>query len=146
VAGGGVLLIFRCGGRRLALPMPGAREILGNTEIVPLPECRPGIRGIIVREGVAVPVVDLPVLAGEDPSPGAGELVIVDARELRLALVAEETGTGARGKETVPEEAPPEGWGFLRGRVMVAGRPAWLLDPDDLAGTLGVGQGPEEES
>jgi chemotaxis signal transduction protein len=141
-----VLLTFRCGDRRLALPLAGAREILGKTEVVPLPECRPGLRGIIVREGVAVPVVDLPALVGESPAPGDGELVIVEARELRLALVAEDTGTGTGGEEPGEREAPPEGWGFLRGRITVAGRPVWMLDPDRLAGALGAGREPEEES
>jgi chemotaxis signal transduction protein len=141
-----VLLSFRCGGLLLALPLGQAREVLQKEEIVALPECRRGVRGIIVREGVAVPVIDLPALTGTVPGGEADELVIVDGREMRLALLAEETGTDAGGEESEPGESPPEGWGFLRRRVEVGGRKAWRLDPDELAGALGVGPGPEERS
>lgn len=141
-----MLLSFRCGGLLLALPLAEAREVLEKERVLPLPECRRGVRGIIVRKGVAIPVVDLPALAGGNLSRGANELVIVDGREMRLALLAEGTGTGAEGPESERKEEPPDGWGFLRGRVEVAGRQAWRLDPDEVAGALGVGPGPEETS
>jgi hypothetical protein len=95
---------------------------------------------------VAVPVVDLPMLAGEQPSgPEAGELVVLDARESRLAVLAVETTAAAGTRSTEPEEPPPERWSFLGEAVRLAEGEAWLLDPEGLAEALGAAEVAKEE-
>jgi chemotaxis signal transduction protein len=141
-----VYLRFHAGGHALAVPVERTAEVIRRGGIVALPEMRAGILGVVIRRGVAVPVVSLPVLAGDPDSGGrATEMVIVEAGETRLALEAEAAAAVSGERDTGAGEAPPAGWTFLTGRVRTPDEEAWLLDPAALAAALGAGPGPEEE-
>lgn len=112
--------------------------MLSGVEILPLPDIRPAFRGILLRDGVAVPVVDLPSVAGDPPSElrEPAEVVIIDAEEIRLALLTEETSARPLAAKPGPGEYHPGNWTFLDGQIETEGVTAWLLDPDALARTL----------
>jgi chemotaxis-related protein WspB len=135
-----VYLTFRVGGRNLALPIERTREVLSGVDILSLPGTRPAFRGILLRDGVAVPVVDLSAVAGDPPSElrEPAEVVIVDAEEIRLALLAEAASARPLAAQLGTGEACPVGWTFLDGSIEAEGVSAWLLDPDALARTLGA--------
>ncbi len=134
-----MFLTFRSCGSRLAVPLSQTREVLEAAEPLVLPGGQAWLHGIVLREGVAVPIVDLAALAGGQRSTSeARETVVVDAGELRLALLVSEADAAEADGEVTADDEAPEGWTWLSGRVMVGGHPFWVLDPEAVARSLGV--------
>jgi purine-binding chemotaxis protein CheW len=105
-AAGELLVIFRAGARRLALPCPPVQRILHTPALSRPPGLPPLMEGMLNLHGVAVPVVNAARLFGGAGTPPAlhTPLIVLSEGGRLLALMADEvcglrTATGA---ELVP--------------------------------------------
>jgi chemotaxis signal transduction protein len=160
------LLHFRVGSVQAALPLGLVREILEGPGVVRVPGTLPQVCGVILRQGVAVPVYDLTRFASlwkgrpEETTGAPGErrhLIVCDWGDSLVAILAdgvdllEPDGVSpADGRppadEAIPEDVPgpperlrPEFVGSMmrRGDEIVA-----VLDPVRLFASLGVPAAP----
>lgn len=124
-----VVVSFRCGGRDWAVALDRVQQVLGARGLVPLPDPRPGVAGLLYRDGQTVTVVS---------SLGAahGQVLVLDGDGASIGLLVDEVV----GIERVPEEAagaPPAGQrSALVAGVLAGPTPLLLLDVDALAGWL----------
>ena len=85
------LLLFRCGGRLLALPAHLSRQVVPMGTLSALPGSAGTLLGLAPASGRAVPVVDLASVLGMDlggaPSPDD-----LDGAASTLALITEQSG------------------------------------------------------
>jgi purine-binding chemotaxis protein CheW len=58
-------LHFLVGGEHYALPEARLVDVVPDTQPVPFPEAVRGLRGVVHRDGLAIPVVDLPARLGQ---------------------------------------------------------------------------------
>ncbi len=70
-------LTFALGDESFALPILRIREIIGITEITPVPRMPPHVRGVLNLRGKVVPVVDLRCRLGFKPVPDHKRTCIV---------------------------------------------------------------------
>lgn len=93
---GGLYLQFRMGGDRYALDVHEVVEVLPLRQMKQVPEAPPWVAGVFVHRGVAVPALDLGVLAFGQPAQArtSTRLVLVDyplqGRTRWLGLILEQ--------------------------------------------------------
>jgi len=97
------VLRFRVGERRWALPMDVVREVLELPALLPVPGCRPGVAGVMLRHGMIVPVYDL-----QPGGPPPAHVVVLDWADLRNAIrVADPDAKPLLAEESAGEAGPP---------------------------------------
>jgi purine-binding chemotaxis protein CheW len=77
-------LTFALGDESFALPILRVREIIGITDVTPVPRMPAHVRGVLNLRGKVIPVIDLRRRLGFDPLP--------DSK--RTCIVIIQTGTG----------------------------------------------------
>jgi chemotaxis signal transduction protein len=121
---------FRSGGQDWAVALDRVQQVLGATGLVPLPDPRPGVAGVLYLEGHAVTVVS-PLGAAR------GQVLVLDGEGASIGLLVDEVV----GIERVQEEAgaPPAGQRSpLVAGVLPGPRPLLLLDVGALTGWLAL--------
>ncbi len=78
-------LTFALGDESFALPILRVREIIGITDITPVPRMPPHVRGVLNLRGKVIPVIDLRRRMGFEPVPD----------HKRTCIVIVQTGNGA---------------------------------------------------
>lgn len=128
----GLLLAFRAGGERFAIPLERVREAARPRRITPLPGAPLSWSGVALVRGEALGVVDVAAAMGlPTPASRRSPLVIVLSGCDHAILV-----DAIDGVEPLPagrSAPPPPGRGALRGVVAEAGGFLSLLDVDRLA-------------
>jgi chemotaxis signal transduction protein len=121
---------FRSGGQDWAVALDRVQQVLGATGLVPLPDPRPGVAGVLYRDGHTVTVVS-PLGAAR------GQVLVLDGEGASIGLLVDEVV----GIERVQEEAgaPPAGQRSpLVAGVLPGLRPLLLLDVGALTGWLAL--------
>jgi len=123
------VVAFRSGGRDWVVALERVRRVLAARGLVPFPDPRPGVAGLLHRDGDTVPVVA--------PLGGAGgQVLVLDGDGASIGLLVDEVV----GIERVEGEAgpPPAGQRSpLVAGVLGGERPLLLLDVAALTGWLG---------
>jgi chemotaxis signal transduction protein len=97
------MLRFRVGERRWALPLEVVREVLESPALLPVPRCRAGVAGVMLRDGMVVPVYDLQH-GGAPPA----HVLVFDWADLRNAIrVSDPDAKPVLGEESGGEMGPP---------------------------------------
>ena len=123
------VVAFRSGGQDWAVPLDRVQRVVGGRGLLPLPDPRPGVAGLLHRDGHTVTVVS--PLGGGQP----GQVLVLDGGDTSIGLVVDE----AVGIERVREApgAPPAGQRPpLVAAVLPGARPLLLLDVASLTGRL----------
>lgn len=97
-------LVFERGGRRYGVPMSNLVRIIEQPRIAPVPLTPPSHLGLLYHGRTLHPVVDLAVLHGDLPPPGAARAVILDAGGAEVALVADRidrVGSAPSGEQVI---------------------------------------------
>lgn len=140
------LVVVDAAGSTFAIPAPAVRVVLPFVHHRPLPGVRPWLRGVVERQGVLLPLVDLAILVGGAAVPARrrSRIVIVGAGEDTtedIALAVE----GVTDVVERPEEATAHpGFDFPGSRhlgevVVLDGTPTpvlrvrEILDPEERA-------------
>jgi chemotaxis signal transduction protein len=89
------VLSFRSGGQDWAVPIERVQRVLGARGLLPLPDPRPGVAGLLHRDGDTVTVVS--PLGGGQP----GQVLVLDGGGTSIGLLVDEVV----GIERVHEEA-----------------------------------------
>jgi chemotaxis signal transduction protein len=124
---------FRSGGQDWAVALERVRRVLGARSLLPLPDPRPGVAGLLHRDGQTVTVVS--PLGGGQPGQVPGQVLVVDDGRAAIGLLVDEVV----GIQRIQEEAgpPPAGQRSpLVAGVLPGPRPLLLLDVGALAGWL----------
>lgn len=124
-----LLLAFRAGGERFAVPLGRVREAARPRRITPLPGAPPSFSGVALVRGEALGVVDVAAAVGLPPSPPSSSPLLVVLYGCEHALLVD----AIDGVEPFPEgrvAPPPPGRGMLGGVVAEEGGFLSLLDVD----------------
>lgn len=119
---------FRAGGQDWAIALERVRQVVGARGLLALPDPRPGVAGLLHRDGDTVTVVS-PLGAGR------GQVLVLDGDGTGIGLLVDEVV----GIERVPRApaGPPSGQRSpLVAGVLAGARPLLLLDVGALAGWL----------
>ncbi len=119
---------FRSGGQDWAVALERVQRVLGARGLLPLPDPRPGVAGLLHRDGDTVTVVS-PL--GAEP----GQVLVLDGDGATIGLLVDEVV----GIERVAQEAagpPPGQRSPLVAGVLEGTRPLLLLDVGALTGWL----------
>ncbi len=119
---------FRSGGQDWAVALERVQRVLGARGLLPLPDPRPGVAGLLHRDGDTVTVVS-PLGAGR------GQVLVLDGDGATIGLLVDEVV----GIERVAQEAagpPPGQRSPLVAGVLEGTRPLLLLDVGALTGWL----------
>jgi chemotaxis signal transduction protein len=119
---------FRSGGQDWAVPLDQVQSVVGGRGLLPLPDPRPGVAGLLHRDGHTVTVVS-PLGSGQP-----GQVLVLDGDGISIGLLVDEVV----GIERVQEAgAPPAGQRSpLVAAVLPGTRPLLLLDVASLTGWL----------
>lgn len=119
---------FRSGGQDWAVPIERVRRVLGARGMLPLPDPRPGVAGLLHRDGDTVTVVS--PLGGGQP----GQVLVLDGGGTSIGLLVDEVV----GIERVQEAgtAPPAGQRSPLVAAVLPGARPLLLDVASLTGWL----------
>lgn len=120
---------FRSGGQDWAVPIERVQRVVGGRGLLPLPDPRPGVAGLLHRDGHTVTVVS--PLGGGQP----GQVLVLDGGGTSIGLLVDEVV----GIERVHEEAgaaPAGQRSPLVAGVLPGTRPLLLLDVASLTGWL----------
>ena len=124
-----LLLAFRAGGERFAVPLGRVREAARPRRITPLPGAPPSWCGVALVRGEALGVVDVAASVGLPPSTRTSSPLLVVLFGCEHALLVD----AIDGVEPFPEgrvAAPPPGRGVLGGVVAEESGFLSLLDVD----------------
>ena len=128
-----LLITFRAGSERYALPARAVHRVLPLPKLRPVPGSAAWLRGVFVCQGALMPVIDLCVLAVGQGCREAlsSRIVLVGTRSggcdlPALALLAEGVTEAVRGDavelpqtiELPAGRAPAEGWAMIDGEVI----------------------------
>jgi chemotaxis signal transduction protein len=121
---------FRSGGQDWAVALERVQRVLGARGLLALPDPRPGVAGLLHRDGSTVTVVS-------PPGAERGQVLVLDGDGdgTSIGLLVDEVV----GIERVPQEAaaPPAGQRSpLVAGVLAGTRPLLLLDVGALSGWL----------
>jgi len=119
---------FRCGGQDWAVALDRVQRVLAARGLLPFPDPRPGVAGLLYRDGDTVPVVS-PLGAA------SGQVLVLDDNGTSIGLLVDEVV----GIERVPGETgpPPAGQRSpLVAGVLAGTNPLLLLDVAALTGWL----------
>ena len=129
--GSSLLLAFRAGGERFAIPLERVREAARPRRITPLPGAPPSWAGVALVRGEALGVVDVAAAVGLPASPTRTAPLVVVLYGCDHALLVD----AVDGVEPYPAgrvAPPPPGRGALSGVVAEEGGFLSLLDVDRL--------------
>jgi chemotaxis signal transduction protein len=119
---------FRSGGRDWAVAIDRVQQVLGARALLPLPDPKPGVAGLLYRDGQTVTVVS-PLDAAR------GQVLVLEDGGATVGLLVDEVV----GIERVQEDGgtPPAGqrWPLVAG-VLAGPKPLLLLDVAALTGWL----------
>jgi chemotaxis signal transduction protein len=119
---------FRSGGQDWAVALDRVQRVLAARGLLPFPDPRPGVAGLLYRDGDTVPVVS-PLGAA------SGQVLVLDDNGTSIGLLVDEVV----GIERVPGETgpPPAGQRSpLVAGVLAGTNPLLLLDVAALTGWL----------
>ena len=85
MSGGGAFLLVRAGGRRVGIAVEAVLEVREPDELGAIPSLEPALRGVTALRGQLMPVLNLAVLLGGEPGPGA-VVVVTDLGGRRIGL------------------------------------------------------------
>lgn len=123
VAGNAALLmVFRLGDERYALPLSNVMEVLGNPKLTPVPGAPPSIAGVVQVRGEIRPVYNLPreLSRSENAEEWGGEIVLIrnagqqfgirvdEVEEIRSVSAERIPGTGDASRPAAP--SPRVAW------------------------------------
>lgn len=137
MSGNELLLTFRAGGERFAVPLERVREAARPRRIAPLPGSPPEWSGVALVRGEALGVIDVAAAVGLPPSAARTAPLVVVLYGSDHALLVDSID----GVEPFPAgrvAPPPPGRGALQGIVAEDGGFLSLLDVDRL-GARGEG-------
>jgi chemotaxis signal transduction protein len=120
---------FRSGGHDWAVALERVQQVMGARGLVPLPDPKPGVAGLLHRDGQTVTVVS--PLGGGQP----GQVLVLEDGGTSIGLLVDEVV----GIDRVVDEAgpPPAGQRSpLVAGVLPGARPLLLLDVGALTGWL----------
>ena len=119
---------FRSGGQDWAVALDRVQRVLAGRDLLPFPDPKPGVAGLLYRDGDTVPVVS-PLGAA------SGQVLVLDDNGTSIGLLVDEVV----GIERVQGEAgpPPAGQRSpLVAGVLAGTNPLLLLDVAALTGWL----------
>jgi chemotaxis signal transduction protein len=119
---------FRSGGQDWAVALDRVQQVLAARSLLPFPDPKPGVAGLLHRDGGTVPVVSA-------LGAGGGQVLVLDDDGTSIGLLVDEVV----GIERVRGEAgpPPAGQRSPLVAGVLAGRsPLLLLDVAALTGWL----------
>lgn len=121
---------FRTHDGEYAVPVEHAREVLASVGLTPLPAPRPGVAGLLERDGVAITV--LSALGG-----GREHVLVLDAGDRPFGLLVEEV-MGVDPIEEAMLAPPPSGQEdpVISGVLDTGKGIVLLVDVANLAGRL----------
>lgn len=128
----GLLLAFRAGGERFAVPLERVREAARPRRIAPLPGAPPEWSGVALVRGEAIGVIDVAAAMGLPRAPARPAPLVVVLYGSDHALLVDSID----GVEACPPDRiapPPPGRGALHGIVAEETGFLSLLDVDRLA-------------
>jgi purine-binding chemotaxis protein CheW len=137
VSGSDLLLAFRAGGERFAIPLERVREASRPRRITPLPGAPSCWSGVALVRGEALGVVDVAAAVGLPCSSSRPSPLVIVLRDCDHAILVDSID----GVEPFPagrSSPPPPGRGALCGVVAEEGGFLSLLDVD----RLGAGSEP----
>lgn len=126
---GDLLLAFRAGGERFAVPLDRVREAARPRRITPLPMAPPSWSGVALVRGEALGVVDVAAAVGLPPAPRRLAPLVIVLYGCDHALLVD----AVDGVEPFPADRvapPPPGRGSVRGVIAEADGFLSLLDVD----------------
>lgn len=130
--GARLLLTFRAGGERFAIPLERVREAARPRRITPLPGASAAWSGVALVRGEALGVVDVAAAVGLPPTPRRAAPLVVVLYGCEHGLLVDEVD----GVEPWPQgrvAPPPPGRGAVHGVVAEEGGFLSLIDVDRLA-------------
>jgi chemotaxis signal transduction protein len=119
---------FRSGGQDWAVALDRVQRVMAARGLLPFPDPRPGVAGLLYRDGDTVPVVS-PLGAA------SGQVLVLDDNGTSIGLLVDEVV----GIERVPGETgppPPGQRSPLVAGVLAGTNPLLLLDVAALTGWL----------
>jgi chemotaxis signal transduction protein len=119
---------FRSGGQDWAVALERVQRVLGAGGLLPLPDPRPGVAGLLHHDGDTVTVVS-PLGAGR------GQVLVLDGDGTSIGLPVDEV-VGIERAPREPAGPPPGQRSPLVAGVLEASRPLLLLDVAALTGWL----------
>jgi chemotaxis methyl-accepting protein methylase/chemotaxis signal transduction protein len=128
-AGNTAVVSFRSGGQRWAVALERVQRVLAARGLLPLPDPRPGVAGLLHRDGDTVPV--LSALGGGQ----LGQVLVLDDRGRSFGLLVDEV-IGIERVPGRPGPVPPGQRSPLVAGVLPGTDPLLLLDVAALTGWL----------
>jgi len=125
------VVAFRSGRQHWAVALDRVERVLAARGLLPLPDPRPGVAGLLHRDGDTVPV--LAALGGGE----LGQVLVLDDRGTRFGLLVDEV-IGIERVPGQPGQVPPGQRSPLVAGVLPGADPRLLLDVAALAGWLAL--------
>ena len=107
----GRILIFEAGGKRITLPLEQVAEVQEFTASFPLPLAPPFLGRAISANGCLIPVLDMGMFLGREPSAPSGRILVMAGDGINLALQVDRVTDIVQG-DTVVGEKPSIGEPF----------------------------------
>jgi chemotaxis signal transduction protein len=120
---------FRSGGQHWAVALERVRRVLAARDLLPLPDPRPGVAGLLYRDGDTVPVLS-PLGGGQ-----LGQVLVLDDHGRSFGLLVDEV-IGIERVPGQPGPTPPGQRSPLVAGVLPGTSPLLLLDVAALTGWL----------
>ena len=129
----GTYVTFLVDGEVYGLAHGRVQEIMGLTDLVPLPQGPECIRGVITGRGSAVPAVDMRRRFGREPVPDSPHtcVIVVAAMDTRVGIIVDDVGEVIHLPESAIE-ASTGADGYVHGRGRHKGSETKLLAVDTL--------------
>ena len=123
------VVAFRSGGQYWAVALERVQRVLAARGLLPLPDPKPGVAGLLHRDGDTVPV--LSALGGGR----LGQVLVLDDRGTSVGLLVDEV-IGIERVPGQPGPVPPGQRSPLVAGVLPGASPRLLLDVAALTGWL----------
>ena len=120
---------FRSGGQHWAVALERVQQVLAARRLLPLPDPRPGVAGLLYRDGDTVPV--LSALGGGQH----GQVLVLDDHGRSVGLLVDEV-IGIERVPGQPGPVPPGQRALLVAGVLPGTDPLLRLDVAALTGWL----------
>lgn len=123
-------LIFEIGKERFAIALADAAEIMELPAVYPLPKAPFYYRGMINVHNRPVPLLDLALKRGNEPSEKCGEVLVIGGKNVNLALLVDRVVDIVAG--AFPVEAATDGDCLAEKRLILADTEIKLIEPERL--------------
>ena len=123
------VVAFRSGGQHWAVDLERVQRVLAARGLLPLPDPKPGVAGLLHQDGDTVPV--LSALGGGQ----LGQVLVLDDRGTSVGLLVDEV-IGIERIPGQPGPVPPGQRSPLVAGVLPGASPRLLLDVAALTGWL----------